>query len=51
MKVRFQDTFLHISAVGTLLLALIVGGLAGLFYTFVFGICVAQLRLNAEEKE
>lgn len=51
MKVRFQNTFLHISAIGTLLLALIVGGLAGLFYTFVFGVCVAQLRLNAKERK
>lgn len=51
MKIRFQDTFLQITAVGTLLLALLVGGLSGMFYAFVFGVCVAQLRLNAKERK
>ena len=51
MKIRFQDSFLHITAVGTLILTLITGGLAGLFYAFVFGVCLGQLRLNAKERK
>ncbi|MGB0430997.1 MAG: glutamine amidotransferase-related protein, partial [Bacteroidia bacterium] len=42
MKIRFQDTFLHITAIGTLILTLLVGGLAGLFYAFIFGICLGH---------
>ena len=51
MKIRFQDTFLHITAIGTLILTLLAGGLAGVFYAFIFGICLGQLRLNAKERE
>ena len=51
MKIRFQDPFLHITAVGTLILTLITGGLAGLFYAFIFGTCLGQLRLNAKERQ
>jgi hypothetical protein len=51
MKIRFQDPFLHITAVGTLVLTLITGGLAGLFYAFIFGLCLGQLRLNARERQ
>ena len=51
MKIRFRDPFLHITAIGTLILTLITGGLAGLFYAFIFGLCVGQLRLNAKERQ
>jgi len=51
MKIRFQDPFLHITAVGTLILTLITGGLAGLVYAFIFGTCLGQLRLNAKERQ
>jgi len=51
MKIRFKDPFLHITAIGTLSLTLITGGLAGLFYAFIFGLCVGQLRLNAKERQ
>ena len=51
MKIRLQDPFLHITAVGTLVLTLITGGLAGLFYAFIFGVCLGQLRLNAKERQ
>jgi len=51
MKIQFQDQFLHITAVGTLILTLITGGLAGLLYAFIFGLCVGQLRLNAKNRE
>jgi len=51
MKIRFQNPFLHITAIGTLILTLITGGLAGLLYAFIFGICLSQLRLNAKERQ
>ena len=51
MKIQFQDQFLHITAVGTLILTLITSGLVGLFYAFIFGLCVGQLRLNAKNRE
>ena len=51
MKIRFRNPFLHITAVGTLILTLITGGLAGLFYAFIFGLCIGQLRLNAKNRE
>ena len=51
MKIRFQNHLLHITAVGTLILTLITGGLAGVFYAFIFGLCLGQLRLNAKEKQ
>jgi len=51
MKIQFQNPFLHITAVGTLILTLITGGLAGLFYAFIFGLCIGQLRLNAKNRE
>jgi hypothetical protein len=51
MKIRFQNPFLHITAVGTLILTLMTGGLAGIFYAFIFGMCLSQLRLNAKEKQ
>ena len=51
MKIRFQDPILHITAVGTLVLTLITGGIAGLFYAFIFGLCLGQLRLNARERQ
>jgi hypothetical protein len=51
MKIRFQNPILHITAIGTLILTLITGGLAGLLYAFIFGICLGQLRLNAKERQ
>jgi hypothetical protein len=51
MKIRFANPFLHITAVGTLILTLMTGGLAGIFYALIFGICLSQLRLNAKEKQ
>jgi hypothetical protein len=51
MKIRFQDPFLHITTVGTLILTLITGGLAGVFYALIFGVCLGQLRLNAKERQ
>tara|TARA_R100001198_G_C5074591_1_gene119095 strand:- start:141 stop:311 length:171 start_codon:yes stop_codon:yes gene_type:complete len=52
MKIRFQDPFLHITAVGTLILTLIAAGtIAGVFYAFIFGACLGQLRLNARERQ
>jgi hypothetical protein len=51
MKIRFQNPFLHITAVGMLTLTLITGGLLGVFYAFIFGLCLGQLRLNAKEKQ
>ena len=51
MKIRFQDPFLHITAVSTLILTLITGGLAGVFYALMFGVCLGQLRLNAKERQ
>ena len=51
MKIRFANPFLHITAVGTLLLTLMTGGLAGVFYAFIFGLCLGQLRLNAKERQ
>ena len=51
MKIQFQDPILHITAVGTLVLTLITGGIAGLLYAFIFGVCLGQLRLNARERQ
>lgn len=51
MKIRFANPFLHITAVGTLILTLFTGGLAGVFYAFIFGLCLGQLRLNAKERQ
>ena len=48
MKIRFQDPFLHITAVGTLVLTLITGGLAGVFYAFIFGVCLGNCDLTLE---
>ncbi len=51
MKIRFQNPFLHITAVGTLILTLMTGGLPGVFYALIFGLCLGQLRLNAKENQ
>jgi hypothetical protein len=51
MKIRFQNPFLHITATGMLILTLITGGLLGVFYAFILGLCLGQLRLNAKEKQ
>ncbi len=51
MKIRFKDPFLHITAIGTLLMTFLTGGLAGIFYAFIFGLCLGQLRLNAKERQ
>ena len=49
MRVRFANKFLHITAVGMLVLTLITGGLLGIFYAFIFGFCLGHLILNAKE--
>ena len=51
MKIRFTNPFLHITAAGMLILTLITGGLLGVFYAFIFGLCLGQLRLNAKERQ
>lgn len=51
MKIRFQDPFLHITAVGTLLLTLITGGLAGVIYALIHGFSLGFLILNAKERK
>ena len=51
MKIRFQNPFLHITAIGMLILTLFTGGLLGVFYALIFGLCLGQLRLNAKEKQ
>lgn len=51
MKVRFQNKFLYITAVGSLALTVLVGGLAGLFYAFIFAVCLDQILLNARERK
>ena len=51
MKIRFQNTFLHITAIGSLTLTMLVGGLAGFFYAFIFAVCLDQIILNAKEKK
>ena len=51
MKIRFQNPFLHITAIGMLILTLITGGLLGVFYALIFGLCLGQLRLNAKERQ
>ena len=38
MKIRFQNHLLHITAVGTLILTLITGGLLVVFYAFIFAV-------------
>ena len=49
MKIRFQNSFLHITATGMFILTLITGGLLGIFYAFIFGFCLGHLILNAKE--
>jgi hypothetical protein len=51
MKIRFKNPFLHITAIGTLILTLITGGPACLFYAVVFSLCLEQLRLNDKERQ
>jgi len=51
MKIRFKDSFLHITVIGTLILTLITGGVACFFYAVVFGLCLGQLSLNDKERQ
>lgn len=51
MKIRFKDPFLHITAIGTLILTFMVGGYGGIFSALIFGFSVSQLRLNAKERQ
>ncbi len=48
MKIRFTNTFLHITAVGTLALTLFTDSLV---YPFIFGICLGNLILNSRETQ
>jgi len=46
MKIRFTNTFLHITAVGTLVLTLFTDSLV---YPLIFGFCLGNLILNSRE--
>ena len=46
MKIRFTNSFLHITAVGTLVLTLFTDSLV---YPLVFGVCLGHLILNSKE--
>ena len=45
--IRFDNTFLHITAVGTLILTIITDSL---LYPFIFGMCFGELYKNAKAK-
>jgi hypothetical protein len=51
MKIKVANKFLHVTAVGTLILGLITGGLLGLVYCFIFGLCLGQLIVNGKRKK
>ena len=46
MKIRFTNSFLHITAVGTLALTLLTDNL---IYPLIFGFCLGHLILNSKE--
>ena len=46
MKIRFTNSFLHITAVGTLVLTLFTNNLV---YPLIFGFCLGNLILNAKK--
>ena len=46
MKIRFTNSFLHITATGTLVLTLFTDSLV---YPLVFGFCLGHLILNSKE--
>ena len=46
MRVRFPNSFLHITAVGNLVLTLFTDSLV---YPLIFGFCLGHLILNAKE--
>ena len=46
MKIRFKNSFLHITAVGTLVLTLFTDSLV---YPLIFGFCLGNLILNSRE--
>jgi hypothetical protein len=51
MKIKVANKFLHVTAIGTLILGLITGGLLGLFYCFIFGLCLGQLIVNGKREK
>jgi len=51
MKIEFNNTFLHITTIGMLILALITDGLLGLAYSFTFGACVGLFIRQARERK
>tara|TARA_B110000858_G_C17475023_1_gene324543 strand:+ start:151 stop:321 length:171 start_codon:yes stop_codon:yes gene_type:complete len=51
MKIRFRDPFLHITAVGMLILTIITSGIPGIIYAFIFGSAISQLYLNFKERK
>jgi hypothetical protein len=51
MKIRFRDPFLHITAVGMLILTIITSGIPGVIYAFIFGSAISQLYLNSKERK
>ena len=51
MEIKVANKFLHVTAVGTLILGLITGGLLGIFYCFIFGLCLGQLIVNSKREK
>ena len=51
MKIELNNKFLHITAIGTLILTLITGGVLGLAYAFIFGSCLGMMIRQAREKK
>jgi hypothetical protein len=51
MKIKVANKFLHVTAIGTLILGLITGGLLGIFYSFIFGLCLGQLIVNGKREK
>jgi hypothetical protein len=48
MKVRFGNTFLHITAIGMLTLTLFTDSL---IYPLILGFCIGNLILNSREAQ
>ena len=51
MKIRFKDPFLHVTAVGMLILTFTTSGISSIVYAFIFGSAISQLHLNFKERK
>ena len=51
MKIRFRDPFLHITAIGMLILTVITSGIPGVIYAFIFASAIGQIYLNFKERK